>query len=156
MKKILLATAILFFAFAAANANPVTPRDAARVAATFWQHRFGTPSAMVESPSSANYPGLYIFNNNKSAGFVIVASDDRATPILGYSDEQPADAAVPANVNAWLRDYSDAVLYCVSHDIPATDQIASQWARLREGAPLHDPSDPDGPSNAVAALLTTT
>ena len=108
---------------------------------------------MVEAASSEEYDGLYIFNNIKAAGFVVVAADDRVTPILGYSNRQQADDAVPSTVDAWLRDYSDAVLYCVDNAIVATDEISAQWRRLRENAPL---DDPDEPHNAVAALLSTT
>ena len=153
MKKALIAIAAVLLAAATLKANPVTPQEAARLAATFWQHRYGTPAAMALAPASASYPGLYILNNTKNPGFVIIAADDRATPILGYSDEQHASDNIPVSVDAWLRDYSDAVLYCVSHDIEATEEIVSQWGRLREGAPI---DDPDRPHNTVAALLTTT
>ena len=146
----LLAALTLFFTV---NAAPVERQDAARIAATFWTGRYGTEAKMVEAGSSAQFPGLYVFNNTKSAGFVIVASDDRVTPIVGYSNQQQADEQVPVSVRAWLQDYSDAVLWCVQNDIEATNEIASQWRRLREGAPL---DDPDQPHNTVAAMLTTT
>ena len=40
-----------------------------------------------ESRSTGATPALYVFDNPNGKGFVIVAGDDMAQPILGYSYE---------------------------------------------------------------------
>ena len=50
----------------------------------------------------ANAP-LYVFNRADGHGFVIVAGDDAAVPILGYSDEGAFSYDnMPENLRQWL------------------------------------------------------
>ena len=44
-------------------------------------------SQLTNLSSKANYNNMYIFSGENS--FVIIAADDRATPVLGYSQEYP-------------------------------------------------------------------
>lgn len=52
----------------------------------------------------------YVYNVGNDKGFVIVAGDDRATPILGYCDEGSFDLSrMPGNLKAWLSYYDEAM-----------------------------------------------
>ncbi len=56
------------------------------------------------SRANGEAPALYVFDNPQGKGFVIVAGDDLAQPVLGYSYENdfPADN-LPPNIEKWLE-----------------------------------------------------
>ncbi|MBR6282797.1 MAG: C10 family peptidase [Muribaculaceae bacterium] len=64
----------------------------------------GTATAR-RAPGAA--PAFYVFNNEvagRAHGFVIVSGDDRAVPVLGFSDSGAYDSAnVPPAMQAWLE-----------------------------------------------------
>ena len=52
---------------------------------------------------------IYAFNV-EGGGFVIASGDERALPVLGYSDSGSLDwERMPENMRAWLKQYDDAV-----------------------------------------------
>ena len=72
------------------------------------------PSVLAEAPAP-----YYVFNASADKGFVIVAGDDRAPQVLGYSDEGAFDYNdMPEALQAWL------------------DGDAAQSAALDEGAAI--------------------
>lgn len=57
-----------------------------------------------ESRSTGANPALYVFDNPNGKGFVIVAGDDMAQPVLGYSYENDFPSGqLPEHVEAWLN-----------------------------------------------------
>lgn len=96
-------------------------------------------------------PYLYVFNYDK--GFVVVAADDRAYPILGYSDEGGFDANnIPEGMGYYLGHYGRQIQYAIDNELVADEEIASQWELLRkEGVITRTRMD-----KAVTPLLTTT
>lgn len=70
---------------------------------------------------------FYVFNVD-TIGFVIVSGDDTVIPILGYSDQGTflSDNMSPA-FQKWLEGYKNEIIYVVSHDIKATEEITKQW-----------------------------
>ena len=53
--------------------------------------------------------GIYAFNSERG-GFVIASADERALPILGYSDKGTINwQQMPDNMRAWLINYSQAI-----------------------------------------------
>ena len=67
------------------------------------------------SRAVANANAYYAFNIT-GGGFVIVAGDDRARDILGYSDSGLLDFdRLPSNLRALLNGYADEVNYLHSH-----------------------------------------
>lgn len=84
---------------------------------------YRTPSAGTRSgyEQTAYY---YVFNADNS-GHVIVAGDDRACPILAYSDEGIfVPEALPANCIAWLNGYEEELKH-----LPETENIATPTAK---------------------------
>ena len=56
-----------------------------------------------------NVDGIYAFNR-EGGGFVIASADERALPVLGYSDKGAIDwQQMPDNMRAWLTSYSQAI-----------------------------------------------
>lgn len=115
---LLLAAALLPFDGSAA---PVTvSRAQARAAAFFAQSaatrttpqlRLVWDGETARTRSSAE-PALYVFNRTDAPGFVIVAGDDAAAPVLGYSFENRFGDVnrMPANLRYWLEGMRDMIL----------------------------------------------
>ena len=97
---------------------------------------------------------LYYIFNTGSKGFVIVTADDNAIPILGYSNESAwtsfIDTVYGNNVRSWMESYEKQILDVKTNNIPATEEITSQWQILLSG------QAPKGTTTVVPPLLTTT
>lgn len=71
---------------------------------------------------------FYVFNVD-TVGFVIVSGDDTVIPILGYSDQGNFHSDnMPPAFQKWLEGYKNEIIYVVSHDIKATEEITKQWS----------------------------
>ena len=94
----------------------------------------------------------YIFNSDHD--FVIVAGDDQAIPILGYSDEGIFEINnMPVQVSDWLEGYKGQMQYIIANNIPANAEIQSNWDQLING---NAQAAPQQASAGVSPLLTTT
>ena len=82
--------------------------------------------------SGAN--ALYVFNFD--GGYIIVAADDVAQPILAYGEEGNFDADNIADGLAYyLRFYARQIEYAVENQMTATSDVVEQWEQLsRDGA----------------------
>lgn len=66
----------------------------------------------VDTP--AGVPGAYVFS--RDGGYVVVAADDVALPLLGYSDEAlPEGDAMPPQMKWWLGEYGRQIDYARTH-----------------------------------------
>ena len=101
--------------------------------------------------SEDNTPYLYIFNYDN--GFVVVAADDRAYPILGYTEGGTFDENnIPEGLRYFLGHYGRQIQYAIDNELVVTDEVASQWELLRkEGVIMKTRMD-----KAVSPLLVTT
>ncbi len=62
---------------------------------------------LESSPVEAN--SIYAFNIN-NGGFIIASADDRALPVLGYSDSGQIDwDNLPENIRSWFKQYDEAI-----------------------------------------------
>ena len=78
--------------------------------------------------SGAN--ALYVFNFE--GGYMIMAADDVAQPILAYGEEGNFDADNIADGLAYyLSHYARQIEYAVSHNLSTSPEIAQQWDQLR-------------------------
>jgi hypothetical protein len=70
-----------------------------------------SPAQLVHTALQANNePAYYVFNRTNGKGFVIIAADDRAHTVLGYSDEGEWDENdIPENMRYWLEGYTQAI-----------------------------------------------
>jgi hypothetical protein len=95
---------------------------------------------------------LYIFDINQDEGFIIVAGDDHAAPILGYSFEHSFNATnIPDNVRKWMEGYKNQVRYVRSNPEAASPQALEEWELLRSGKSLNATKS----ASAVEPLITT-
>lgn len=121
MKKLLLLILTSVITLSAYAAD-VTPQQALAIARQF---SGGTTGQMKMLAPMANQLKLaytadaadgkncyYVFNRGGNQGFVIVAADDRANAILGYSDTGSFDYnSIPAEIKHWLTSYADQITY---------------------------------------------
>ena len=134
-------------------AAPVNSRTAQRVAENFWKgltHKV----ANIEQVEEVSFDHLYVFHVNQSEGFVIVAADDRACPILAYGTDEVVGDMGP-ETRFWLGQYEGEIAALaagtlLNEDVLLADYIAQQWNRLLAGEWQQPKS-----GNMVPAMLTT-
>ena len=116
MKSIKIIT-LLFICPLIVIAGPIDKKKALSIAQQqIHEIKSGQPNQVItmayqslsqKRPSEANY---YVYNVGNDNGFVIVAGDDRATPILGYSDKGTFNLdQMPDNIKAWMAYYNEAM-----------------------------------------------
>ncbi len=150
MKKLFVITLIIGIAVSmgtlGARAAQVSEGQARNIAAQFMaQKRLG--SIDTASPSmlrgvASSQPAIYVFNTAKRGeGWVIVSGDDRALPVLGYSDHGYCDLdSVPENMREWLEMYvaqieslDDGGSGNSSDALPVLGNVASNDAPMPKG-----------------------
>ena len=96
-------------------ANPIGSAQALRNAQDFLRTKNipFTPKGIRHAPM-ADVPGeeapYYVFNLGGNGGFVIASGDDRAFPVLAYSDKGClATDSLPDNVSYWLNFYKTQI-----------------------------------------------
>ncbi len=124
MKKLLSLT-IAALSLAGASASPVTAGQAQAVAQEFMSAggamrapaRGGTSLALVhEAQAASGQADYYVFNRGTEGGYVIVAGDDAALPVLGYSDRGTFDFdKLPCNAKWWLEQYQKEIQWLRQH-----------------------------------------
>jgi len=73
---------------------------------------------------------FYVFGAENNEGFVIVAGDDRVTPVLGYSHTNGFSADnMPPNLKWWLGEYARQIEFAIENGIEATAETKQQWAQ---------------------------
>ena len=114
-----------------ADAAPVKPEKARQVAlGVFASASVGTRSEqpMLElvwdgettSTRTAADPAFYVFNRTDAPGFVVIAGDDVAVPLLGYSSENGfRTEKMPDHVRAWFAAVRQTILDARASQKPA-------------------------------------
>ena len=109
------------------QARTISGSEARQLAVEFFARK-GMPCEVTQVQSTARHaPGmsvstvspLYVFNadNRVRGGYVIVAGDDRAMPVLGYSDSGAFD---PSNVPPAMQEWLD-FLACEIETLPTAE-----------------------------------
>lgn len=129
-------------------AGNVTEDQARQIAVSFWQSapvtRGGIPSLQMVfhsedlvTRSSVQSPAYYVFDNTGGPGFVIVAGDDVAMPVLGYSFEHEfSKDNLPANLKAWLEYMRDEVNEARRSGAKAESAVTRAWSQVEVGTPV--------------------
>lgn len=117
----------------------VNPNTAKSVAQQFLSSQHGVTVdqeliSLHKEMQVNNQTLIYVFNlaHNRNHAFVMVAADDIARPILGYSLEDTFSYQnAPDHVIAWISDYEKSILWGIQNDIDATEDIKRAWDELR-------------------------
>lgn len=143
MRKLLLGLAALMLSMTVL-AERVSQEDAALVANNF-MNVGNTVSSVQKAPAkkmvlkkaaTASENQYYVYENANGEGWVMVAANDVAHPILAYSytgtfrtDNQPA------NLKVWLRGYDRQITRAAQDEnYVANEQVQNEWKTLRKGA----------------------
>ena len=128
---------------ATVSAKAVDATTASTVASHFFALKFGrtpeslTPVVAYTAPSlrgeNGSDPSFYVVNFEPE-GFVIVAGDDRAQPILAFSNEGTFVAEnIPAHIRFFLDGYTEGIQYIIENQQYSDKVIQQQWETLLSG-----------------------
>jgi hypothetical protein len=80
-------------------------------------------------------PLLYVYNVAEENGFVIIAGDDQAFPVLGYAGKGSfGTGEMPENLSHWLAFYEKEIACAIENGYAATEKVSQQWQALRSGS----------------------
>lgn len=92
-----------------------------------WELVYTGNKSKTKSFSEAANPALYVFNNTKDKGFIIVAGDDRAKKVLGYSTEDNFSTEdMPVNLENWLYGLENEINYLRSNSNETDAEIKAE------------------------------
>ena len=144
MKRLLLLL-VLFSVSFASYAERVRSSVAKNVAKTM------LPNAeLVDISSESNFNNVYIFSSDN--GFVIVSADDRAFPVIAYSDKNPFKVKdMSENVYSWLKSVDKGIQNIADNKGVASEAVKAEWKSFAKG---NKPAEKY--RSTVAPLVTTT
>ena len=91
-----------------------------------------------------------LFTGSDGHGFVLLAADNCAFPLLAYSRTEAFPTAdMPAHVAHWIESYDRDIASAIAIGIEASAEVADAWQRLLAGTPKRRHDTP------VAPLLTS-
>lgn len=134
MKRFLFSLFLMALLPMMAFAEHVEATRAQKAAQTFLNNNGVKSAQLTDVAPAAGFSNLYIFN--AYPGFVVMAADDCAKPILGYSfTDSFSDVDMPDNMRWWLQQYDDEIQQAIDGKAVATPEIAQQWNDLAVGRP---------------------
>lgn len=155
MKKLFLLVAALVVFAGQILAAPVDVNTAKALGAKYLKNNVESAKNMADlqhvyTLSNENeIPYLYVFNHEN--GYVVVAADDRAYPILGYGDGTFDVNNIPDGLQYYLGHYGRQIQYAIDNELVAEPEVVEQWDLLRkEGIIMKTRMD-----KAVQPLLAT-
>ena len=90
----------------------------------------GNVNATIRTRQANETVYFYVFCVENNEGFVIVAGDDRITPVLGYSRTNGFSSDdIPPNVAWWLGEYTKQIQFAIENNIEPTSEVTQQWAQ---------------------------
>lgn len=134
MKKLFYPIAALALSAQISQAAPVSPATAGTAALHFYNSnsnkQAGSVYLVYTAHTAAGDAAYYAFNVNAGDGFVIMAADDAAHPIIGYATE--GNFVVPQPKHAlyhWLQKRVLEVAAINTAHAEPTEAIAKEWAQ---------------------------
>ncbi|MBQ3710537.1 MAG: thiol protease/hemagglutinin PrtT [Bacteroidales bacterium] len=155
MKKLSLLGLALALTVGAAFAAPVDANRAKSLGQKYVQNTLGMKSAELSlvytETCASGVDALYVFNYDH--GYVVVAADDRAHPILGYCEDALFSVDnMPEGLRYYLGHYARQIQYAIDENLAVDPEVAEQWYLLdKDGVIMKTRME-----KAVAPLLATT
>ena len=142
MKKITSLLIVFVLGTSLANATSVTLPVAKSVAENFYKQntkQLAVSATLAYTASSSSGDAVfYAFNINQRDGFVIVAAEDNAHPILGYSTEGQFVAPQPkTNISYWLTMRKKEILNIRAKNYLADNSIIAEWNTYKNNTIQH-------------------
>lgn len=158
MKKFYLTLCLVAFV-GSLVAGPVDQQKAQKVGAKFLSttavsvKNADIQLNLVSVAADRDATDYYVFNVSNGEGFVIVAGDDCAKPILAYSTTGHFDPSDVSEGFAFtLNGFQEEIQYMREHNIAATPDIIAEWKQVSETGSLNR----GGQTRAVVDMLCQT
>ena len=137
MKKLLLFTVVLLLSLGQLFAGPVDVNTAKSIGEKFVRTNMKSLRNFQNSKHIGTFSDdkgnacLYVFNIDDK-GYYIVSADDRAKPILAFSDEGALDINnLPPAMSYYLERYESAISYAIENNLEAEQEIVDEWNSVR-------------------------
>lgn len=112
------------------KSNHLQTRSSAPELALVWSDA----GAATRSGNPSQDATFYVFSQTDGNGFVVVAGDDLAYPILGYGMQQTfRKDSMPVNVRSWFDGYRRQIDWMRENKSMAAKEVTAAWSRLRQG-----------------------
>lgn len=133
MKKSLLVVLFTLLSVCQLFANPVDLDVAKKVGEKYVRtnisslRNFQSSKHILTVSDDQGNACFYIFNV-EDKGYFIVSADDRAKPVLAYSDEGALDINnLPPSMSYYLDHYKNAISYAINNDFESEKEIRNEW-----------------------------
>jgi hypothetical protein len=117
------------------RAEHVRTEDARRAAFTFLRScgaRCSDASELTDVSEALGFSHLYAFNGSK--GYVVLAADNRVSPVLCFSEDGHIDAThLPEGLRMMLEDYDWQLQKVIEQRVEPTEEIRGYWNSLFAG-----------------------
>lgn len=138
MRKIFLSILTLLSVFPA-EAATVTPDRARGIAAgVLHATRTGAVTLVWDGTDGTrgSEPDFYVFNSD-GGGFAVIAADDRAYPVLGYSEEGSFKVdGMPSHIRAWFDNYGRQIESLRTSGAGQDRKMAALWKEVSAPSPV--------------------
>lgn len=139
-KQLILCTIALLFCFTQAGAQSVSLETAKQVALQFFNSKAQEPVTgmrLITPPDNiaqANGQETYfVLEPLRGEGFVIVAGDKNAPPVLGYSTSNKFRYEnMPTQISSWMDRYSKQIVEIRAKRLIGTAETLNAWAALED------------------------
>ena len=129
---------LIILSFSQMIGAPIEVGTARKVAQGFAQTAFAESSRSNSLDLVMTSDAYFVFNVGQT-GFVIVSSDDRFRPIVGYSEEGVFPLENPSpEMMYYLENLSQGRDAAIKASMRQYDEVADEWQRLLGGDPLRD------------------
>ena len=92
-----------------------------------------TGRSALKSANNENAIYYYVFNIGNDNGFVIIAGDDVAKPVLGYSNDGKYDNnKLPPNFSYWMNCLREEISYAIENGITPDEETNADWKAYSE------------------------
>ena len=159
MRKTIFTLSLVALTLGNLLAGPVDQQKAQKVGAKFLsttavsEKNADIQLQLASTATDRDATDYYVFNVSNGEGFVIVAGDDCAKPILAYSTTGHFDPSDVSEGFAFtLNGFQEEIQYMREHNIAATPDIIAEWKQVSETGSLNR----GGQTRAVVDMLCQT
>lgn len=89
-----------------------------------------------EGNRNEEHPVYYVVNLGQE-GFVMVAADDRALPILAYSTTSVFSGELPPNMASFLEEYQQQIVWLCDSSAEPAPSVTAAWEEVRHPSGTH-------------------
>lgn len=139
MKRSFLILALALLAVVSMQADPVDVNHAKALGVKFMKTNTAIKSAQADLVYTAftdNGQACFYVFAVQPKGFVIVAADDRAKPILGYSTESNFTPQLPDGLMTFFDNYKAGFTQMFANNDERTGQAVADWTSLEQTGKL--------------------